>query len=91
MAALPLPDEFQQSLINCTDYPTNLISKGTSTYRSTRQSYQRRLDDIESDLCLVDGEDDIKNDFEVHFRDLETADGKREKDRRNITPTCSED
>lgn len=87
MAALPLPDEFQQSFINCANYPVNLESKVTSVYRSTRQSYKQRLDDIECDLCLVEGEDEIGKEFEVHFRDLETADGKSEQDERNLIPT----
>ena len=76
MPTLPLPDEFQRSFANCKNYPVNLIPSGTSTYRSTLESYEQRLDAVESSLCLVEGEDDINKNFEVHFRDLVKADGQ---------------
>lgn len=76
---VPLPIEFQQSLLNCAEYPKNLLSKSNFAYRSTLESYKQRLHDIERNLCLVEGIDNIGKNFEVHFRDLETADGKRTK------------
>ncbi|KAF2477653.1 uncharacterized protein BDR25DRAFT_249788 [Lindgomyces ingoldianus] len=80
---MTLSSDFQNSYLNFINYPENLIPKGTTTYRSTLASYKQRLDDCESDLCLVDGEDDIDNDFEIPIRDLCTASGKA-IDKRNI-------
>ncbi|KAL9080572.1 MAG: hypothetical protein Q9157_000714 [Trypethelium eluteriae] len=76
MPELPLPAELGLSFSNCSDYPANLIVKGTSNHRSTLSSYKKRLDDAESKLCLIPDTDDVDQEFEVHFRDLKTADGK---------------
>ena len=76
MATLNLPQSFRDSYRRFIDYPENLIPSSTSTYRSTLASYKSRLDDAQSDLCLVEGEDDIENDFEIRIRDLDTASGK---------------
>jgi hypothetical protein len=35
----------------------------------------KRLDDAESDLCLIDGKDEVNTIFEVPIRDITTADG----------------
>ena len=83
---LSSPFEFQQSFIDCTEYPLNLISKNTYTYRSTLAAYKQRLHQIESDLCLVAGSDDVSRRFEVHFRDLATADGKCTKASPHLYP-----
>ncbi|KAF2230825.1 hypothetical protein EV356DRAFT_508130 [Viridothelium virens] len=83
MPELPLPAELGLSFSNCSDYPANLIVKGTSNHRSTLSSYKKRLDDAESKLCLVPDTDDVDQEFEVHFRDLKTADGK-DVDKKNV-------
>ncbi|KAH7128546.1 hypothetical protein B0J11DRAFT_578738 [Dendryphion nanum] len=80
--SIALPSDFQQSIVRAIDYPENLPPRSTSTYRSTLKSYRERLDEAEPDLCLLPGEDDIDNDFEVSFRDLNTATGK-DVDKRN--------
>jgi len=67
--------EFHKSLTKSHSYPENLLSTGTTTYLSTRQSYRKRLDETESSLCLV-GQDETLKDFEVPIRDLHTATGK---------------
>lgn len=73
---MALPTKFQNSYRNFLSYPENLIPSSTTTYRSTLVSYKIRLDSAAPDLCLVDGDDDIKNDFEIPIRDLGTSSGK---------------
>jgi hypothetical protein len=66
---------FQTSIREFINYPENLIPSGTSTYRSTLQSYRQRLDSAKSNLCLVEGVDNIEKDFDVPIRDLATSSG----------------
>ncbi|CAO2649450.1 Nn.00g068350.m01.CDS01 [Neocucurbitaria sp. VM-36] len=80
---MTLPLELQTSYLASDQYPENLIPSGTATYRSKLISYKRRLDDAESDLCLIYGEDDVDDIFEIPMIDLETGDGKV-LDKRNI-------
>jgi hypothetical protein len=72
----PLPLELQNSYLRRTNYPENLVPSGTATHRSKLVSYRKRLDEAESDLCLVDGEDAVDDVFEIGMIDLETGDGK---------------
>lgn len=76
LATMTLSSAFQTSYLNSINYPENLIPSGTSTYRSTLLIYKQRLDAAESNLCLVDGEDRIQEDFEIPIRDLQTCSGK---------------
>ncbi|KAF1851034.1 uncharacterized protein K460DRAFT_328553 [Cucurbitaria berberidis CBS 394.84] len=80
---MTLPLELQTSYLNSIDYPENLVPSGTATYRSKLISYKKHFDDAESDLCLVHGEDDVDDIFEIPMIDLETGDGKA-LDKRNI-------
>ena len=68
--------ELQNSYLKSSDYPENLIPSGTATYRSKLISYKKRLDEAEADLCLVHGQDDVEEVFEIAMIDLETGDGK---------------
>jgi hypothetical protein len=77
MASITFPGNFHQSLLKSDNYPENIVPSSTLTYRSTLESYKRRLDNAAPDLCLVEGQDNIAQIFEVPFRDLETDDGKR--------------
>ncbi|ORX98952.1 hypothetical protein BCR34DRAFT_142252 [Clohesyomyces aquaticus] len=69
-------DDFSTSYLHFINYPENLLQSSTNLYRSTLSAYKQRLDSAESDLCLVDGEDDVAGVFEVPIRDLETSTGK---------------
>lgn len=82
-APIALPEDFEQSILNALEYPKNLLPKSTLVYHSTLKSYRQRLDDIATDLFLTPGEDNIDNDFEVCFRELNTANGK-DVDKRNV-------
>jgi hypothetical protein len=73
---LTLPIELQHSYLKSRNYPENLIPGGTATYRSKLASYKKRLDDAESDLCLVEGEDAVDEDFEIPIIDIEDGKGK---------------
>jgi len=71
-----LPLALQTSYISRAQYPVNLISSETTTYKDKLQSYRKRLDDAEADLCLVDGEDEVDTIFEVPIIDMSTDDGQ---------------
>ena len=64
MASFSLPNDFRTSLVQSSNYPVNLPRKGMTTYRSALEAYKKRLDEIERDLCLVEGRDEIDKDFE---------------------------
>jgi hypothetical protein len=72
-----LPLALEKSYRQLDSYPENLIPSGTAIYRSKLASYRERLDDERGNLCLIDGEDDVINDFEVPIVDLDTVEGKR--------------
>jgi hypothetical protein len=71
-----LPVELQNSYLSRRNYPENLIPSGTPTYKSKLVSYKKRLDEAESDLCLIDGQDAVDDIFEIAMIDLGTSDGK---------------
>jgi hypothetical protein len=71
-----LPLELQNSYLGRRNYPKNLIPSGTTTYRSKLVSYKKRLEEAESDLCLVEGQDAVDDIFEIVMIDLATGDGK---------------
>lgn len=72
---MTLPPEFQHSYHDRLKYPQSLIPSSTVIYSTKLKSYVKRLDDVESDLCLLDGKDEINSIFEVPIRDIATADG----------------
>jgi len=67
--------EFYTSLEKFQKYPENLLNPGVGICRPVLQSFKERLDFATRDLCLVE-EDEIRNDFEIPIRDLNTASGK---------------
>lgn len=71
-----LPPEFQKSYRGRLNYPESLIPSNTAIYSSKLKSYRRRLDEAESELCLIDGKDDVAEIFEIPIIDLETHDGR---------------
>jgi hypothetical protein len=68
--------EFQRSYHDRLNYPYSLIPSSTMIYRTKLKSYVKRLDDVEADLCLIDGKDEVDTVFDVPIIDLETADGE---------------
>ena len=72
---MQLPLDLQASYLRSDLYPENLIPSDTITYPSKLASYRARLDEAGPDLCLIDGEDDVDEDFEIPIIDLETGDG----------------
>lgn len=73
---MTLPPAFQTSYRERLRYPETLIPSNTAIYRSKLKSYRQRLDENESQLCLIDGKDDVAEIFEVPIIDLGTHDGK---------------
>lgn len=73
---MTLPPEFQKSYHERFRYPESLVPSNTAIYSSKLKSYRQRLDDNESQLCLIDGKDEVANIFEVPIIDLDTHDGK---------------
>lgn len=73
---MSLPQQLQISYCNREQYPENLISSGTAVYRSKLKAYRSLLDDAESNLCLIEGRDDVDAVFEVPIIDLQCGDGK---------------
>ncbi|KAH8633047.1 hypothetical protein IG631_11681 [Alternaria alternata] len=71
-----IPVELQHSYRKSNIYPENLIPSDAFTNKSKLASYKKRLDAVEHDLCLVYGQDDVDNDFDIPVIDLGTADGK---------------
>lgn len=68
--------EFHKAVRERLNYPESLITGNTSIYSSKLKSYRQRLDDAESDLCLIEGKDDVANIFEIPIIDIETDEGK---------------
>jgi len=81
-----IPVELQHSYRNSNIYPENLIPSDAFTNKSKLASYKKRLDAVEHDLCLVYGQDDVDNDFDIPVIDLGTADGKVREKRYLHTP-----
>jgi hypothetical protein len=73
---MTLSTEFQKSYHDRLDYPSSLIPGSTAIYSTKLKSYVKRLDDVEADLCLIDGQDEVNEIFDVPIIDLETADGE---------------
>lgn len=73
---MKLPMELQSSYLESRTYPKNLIPSGTATYPTKLTAYQKRLEDTEPDLCLVDGADEVDKIFEIPIVDMDTGDGR---------------
>ena len=73
---MTLPPEFQKSYHERPTYPESLVPSNTAIYSSKLKSYRKRLDDAESNLCLIEGQDDVEEIFEIPIIDLDTSDGK---------------
>ena len=71
-----LPPTLQDCYLNHAEYPMNLISSETATYKHMLRSYKDRLDEAEADLCLVDEEDTVEEIYEVPIIDMATSDGR---------------
>ena len=71
-----IPLELQDSYLKSSNFPENLVPSDTATYTSKLASYRKRLDDVENDLCLINGQDQVDKIFDIPVIDLNTADGK---------------
>ncbi|KAB2100402.1 hypothetical protein AG0111_0g11465 [Alternaria gaisen] len=75
-----VPVELQDSYVNSSNYPENLVPSDIFTDTLKLASYRKRLDDVENDFCLMTEKDEVVGAFEIPVIDIGTADGKvREK------------
>lgn len=67
-----IPAELQKSYLRSSNYPENLIPTDLFSSKSKLVSYRKRLDGVESDLCLLDHQ--VDRHFEIPVIDIGTAD-----------------
>lgn len=72
-----IPVELQDSYRQSSNYPENIIPSEIYTNRSKLTSYKKRLSGVEYDLCLVDGQDEVEETFDIPVIDIGLANGKR--------------
>ena len=71
-----VPVELQDSYVNSSNYPENLVPSDIFTDTLKLASYRKRLDDVENDFCLMTEKDEVVGAFEIPVIDIGTADGK---------------